>query len=216
MKEKKFISFINNPNIINTSDIGILDNILLEHPYCQTAQILLTKGLLNTDSIRYNRQLKKAAAYCSDRKKLFGLITLKKTPSSKEFKEKQANSTKDALGIGKPLEFKINENHSFSEWLKLIDIKEIRREKKEVLSKFSIKEFKPSKPKKKAFFKPIDLAKDSLIENEDLVTPVLAKVYLEQGHYEKSIKAYEKLIFKYPKKSSFFAKQIKLIKKLNK
>jgi len=200
MKKKQFISLINNPNIINTIDVGILDNIVSEHPYCQSAQILLTKGLLNTDSIRYNLQLKKTAAYCSDRKKLFDLITLNKIPSSKEFKDKKANSNEDALAIGKPLEFNINENHSFSEWLKLVDVKEIRREKIEEVSKFEIKEFKPSKPKKKTFFKPIDLAKDSLIENEDLVTPVLAKVYLEQGHYEKSIKAYEKLIFKYPKK----------------
>ena len=53
-----------------------------------------------------------------------------------------------------------------------------------------------------------------MIENDELVTPTLAKVYLEQEHYEKAISAYEKLILKYPKKNSFFAAQIKLITKL--
>ena len=51
-----------------------------------------------------------------------------------------------------------------------------------------------------------------LIENEELVTPTLAKVYFEQHHYEKAINAYKKLILKYPKKSTFFAAQIELIK----
>jgi len=69
-----------------------------------------------------------------------------------------------------------------------------------------------SKPK--SFFKPLEVAKKSLIENEDLVTPTLAKVYLEQKHYEKAIAAYKKLILKYPEKNSLFANQIKLINKL--
>jgi len=42
----------------------------------------------------------------------------------------------------------------------------------------------------------------------------LAKVYLEQGHFEKAILAYKKLSLKYPEKNSFFANQIKLINKL--
>ena len=46
------------------------------------------------------------------------------------------------------------------------------------------------------------------------MTETLAKVYLEQGHYEKAINAYEILSLKYPQKSSLFANQIKAIKQL--
>ena len=70
--------FIQTPQNIKAKDIAEIDSLLLEFPYYQTAQLLLTKGLLNTDSIRYNRQLKKAAAYSLDIKKLFTLITQNK------------------------------------------------------------------------------------------------------------------------------------------
>jgi hypothetical protein len=98
--------------------------------------------------------------------------------------------------------------------LTLLNIKKIKRQKEVLANNFLEKEIKFSKPKKEDFFNAINIAKESIIENNDLVTPTLAKVYLEQGHYEKSIVSYEKLILKYPKKSSFFASQIKLISKL--
>ena len=54
------------------------------------------------------------------------------------------------------------------------------------------------------------------MENNELVTETLARVYLEQQHFEKAIEAYKKLSLKYPKKSSFFADQINLINDLKK
>ena len=221
MKPKKIITLINNPQAITNTDVTALDNILLKHAYFQIGQLLLAKGLLNTDSIRYNQQLKRAAVYSLDRKKLFRLITLSKkiTTETKFLKDVKPKSVEEKLELGKPLEFDENENHSFSEWLTLLNVKRIERKEKQrgvsLVENFLEKEVTISRPKKEAFFKAIDVAKKSLIENDDLVTPSLAKVYLEQGHYEKAISAYEKLILKYPKKSSFFASQIKLIRKLN-
>ena len=209
------------PQKITGEDVANIDSLLHEFPYFQTAQLLLAKGLLNTDSIRYNRQLKKAAIYSLDRKQLFKLITKHKTeaePSSVESTTEQ--STEQNLAIGQPLAFEKEEEYSFSEWLALTKVKKIDRtpkpSTKQLIDNFIGKEISISKPKKTTFFKPVDVAKESLIENNDLVTPTLAKVYLEQGHYEKAILAYQKLILKYPEKNSFFAAQIELINNLNK
>ena len=207
---------IQNPQQITSFDIDKLNGLLQEYPYCQTAQLLITKGLLNTDSIRYNRQLKKAAAYASDRKKLFKLIILNKSeqPDVSEI----SNQIEDTLTIGKPLSFEKEEEYSFSEWLTLSEVKKIDRipkpNTKQLIDNFIVKKIRISKPKKTDFFKPMDIAKESLIENESLVTPTLAKVYLEQGHYDRAISAYSKLSLKYPEKNSLFASKIKLINKL--
>ena len=66
---------IQSPQHITKDDVTSLDSLLHEFPYFQTAQLLLVKGLLNTDSIRYNQQLKKTASYSLNRKQLFKLIT---------------------------------------------------------------------------------------------------------------------------------------------
>ena len=54
--------------------------------------------------------------------------------------------------------------------------------------------------------------KTSIEDNDDLTTETLAKIYIDQGHYERAIQAYKILCLKYPKKSGFFANQIKIIK----
>tara|TARA_B100000902_G_C26908156_1_gene715500 strand:- start:69 stop:626 length:558 start_codon:yes stop_codon:yes gene_type:complete len=50
--------------------------------------------------------------------------------------------------------------------------------------------------------------------SDDLMTETLAKLYLEQGHFDQSIRAYQILCLKYPKKSSLFASEIKKINKI--
>ncbi len=64
-----------------------------------------------------------------------------------------------------------------------------------------------------AFFNPVDYAKRSEIDREDIVSETLAKIYYNQGSYLKAIGIYKKLILKVPEKSSYFARQIEKISK---
>ncbi|MDX2171990.1 MAG: hypothetical protein SFY56_02645 [Bacteroidota bacterium] len=64
----------------------------------------------------------------------------------------------------------------------------------------------------KKFFVPITQAKESLIENEHLVTETLAKIYAMQGNVNKAVRAYEILSLKFPQKSVYFASLIKKLK----
>ena len=231
MQKERLISLISNPNLINKEDNLFLEEIISQYPFFSISHILLAKGLLNTESIRYNRKLKKASLYSLDRKKLFKLITQKPFGKIIE-KERQievinlekndpiTQEIKKELKIGNPLEFNENDEYSFSQWLSLTNIKKIdryesKKQETEVIENF-IKNNPTIKTDKNKFFSPSETAKNSLIEKDELVTETLARVYLEQEHFEKAIEAYKNLSFKYPKKSSFFADQIKLINDLKK
>ena len=62
------------------------------------------------------------------------------------------------------------------------------------------------------FFAPDIKAKESLIENEHLVTETLARIYALQGNINKAIRAYEILSLKFPQKSAYFATLIQKLK----
>ncbi|MDG1718806.1 MAG: hypothetical protein P8H17_03155 [Flavobacteriales bacterium] len=228
MNTERIISLIESPNLINRKDITFLEDISIKHPSFSISHVLLAKGLLNTESVRYNQKLKKAALYSLNRKQLFRLISedVKKDEIVKEnipievikVEEKLIITKKEELKIGQPLEFDETEEYSFTEWLSLTKVQKINREEKEetdLINNF-IEKSPTIKGEKNKFFSPIETAKSSIIENEELVTETLARVYLEQEYFEKAIESYKKLSLKYPKKSSFFADQINLINDLKK
>ncbi|MGY8987406.1 MAG: hypothetical protein ACKVG7_02495 [Flavobacteriales bacterium] len=226
MNTENLIFLIENPEKIGNNHLQNLEKITDEFPFFSAPQQLLVKGLLNTESFRYNRQLKRAAVYSANRKLLFKLITENKVVVFENTKTelpkivKEKTITEEKLEIGKPLEFDETEEHSFSEWLALTKVKKINREEVKENPKDLIDKFIDTNPIMKAekikFFSPTETAKTSLIENDELVTETLARVYLEQQHFDKAISAYKTLSLKYPEKSSSFADQINLIIDLKK
>ncbi|WP_235835892.1 hypothetical protein [Cognatitamlana onchidii] len=157
-----------------------------------------------------------------------------KTPDTplKETEVPQKPTAEEILDIGKPLQFKKTETHSFNEWLKLTRFKSIERiikqdalepedktkpasekEKKfELIDKFisTNPKIKPTKPVSQKG----NLAKAQMIQPEALMTETLARIYVEQKNYKKAIQSYKILSLKYPEKSSFFANQIKAVEQL--
>lgn len=299
MNTKDYISLLNKPYSLNEKQTGELERVLSEFPYLQSGRAIYLKGLYNQDSFRYNTELKKTAAYTTDRSVLFEFITSEQfqsvqkkyfddsekavsqisvadsevvqpvadkleesikrsiieasptlpepqvevmaeslpeltvedireeiTITDEPVQAEQEAKAEEHLNIGKPLEFNIQEKHSFSEWLQLSKLSPIQREEKpaepETASELNkkmelIDKFIESNPKivpvKAVVQPPVNIERNSQ-DSASLMTETLARVYLEQKKYNKAIQAYEILILKYPEKSVFFADRISDIKTL--
>jgi len=314
MNKTDFISLLQHPATIQQEQTDGLKSVIDEFPYFQSARAIYLKGLKNSESYKYNQELKVTAAYTSDRSILFDFITSEEfaqneisefikqntehlkdidvtveevsvhksleidealqnqikdtektldpslfqpkiTPSRiasfeldkdhdiEDAVEEESTSVEespfDILNLGKPLQFHRSELHSFNEWLKLTSFKPIEREEKNIEN---IENIKDSTEKleasndldKRKKFELIDkfisknpkidpskesnvkhnIAKEQMIQPENLMTETLARIYVEQKNYKKAIQSYKILSLKYPEKSGFFADQIKAIKKL--
>jgi len=86
--------------------------------------------------------------------------------------------------------------------------------RKELIDKFILENPSISRPKAE-FYNPISVAQNSIIDQENIVSETLAKIYEKQGYFEKAISIYEKLRLKYPEKSRYFAAQIERLKEVN-
>jgi hypothetical protein len=236
MNKERFIAQLTNPKIIEAKEIADWEDITKKHPYFQAAKSIYLKSLKQNNNFKYNKVLKETAAMTTDRTVLFEYITdigpvQKRTVFAKPSKSEAIHTSKTsaieaALEIGTPLEFDSREVHSFNEWLQLSKVTPIKRkktgnsfhklnEKIHLIDQFIQKN--PSIP-------PVDKTSNPSkeepvpLQDKNLMTETLAKVYLEQKKYNNAIHAYQILILKYPEKSGFFADQIKKIKflKVNK
>lgn len=68
-------------------------------------------------------------------------------------------------------------------------------------------------PPRREFFNPVDMAKVSSMDREDLVSETLARIFVQQGDIAKAIKIYERLCLNFPGKSSYFADQIENLRR---
>ena len=109
-----------------------------------------------------------------------------------------------------------NQNNSsektFLEWLTNSSNSSLNEEIIVDESSYEVSYIEFEKPKKE-FFSPIKKAKESLNEETLPVSETLAKIYQAQGNISKAIYVYQQLSLIIPEKKSYFASQIKSLKK---
>lgn len=77
MNTQQLIGWMKTPSSLGKEASAQLDTLTQTFPYFQTAQLLYIKSLHNENSFLYNNQLKVSAAYATNRKVLYELITTK-------------------------------------------------------------------------------------------------------------------------------------------
>jgi hypothetical protein len=143
----------------------------------------------------------------------------------KHLKDKNASSTLKNEGNSpahpnkKPLELSSNllieqpttEKEEESTDLDALKRTKLIKEHQEIIDKIIKIEPRINKPKGE-FFNSANKAKDSVVEDNSIVSETLARIYAMQGNLGKAIKTYEILSLKFPEKSAYFAALIKELK----
>lgn len=297
MKKSELIALLRSDTEYTVEQTLEIEKLLEEFPFFNTAQIILSVAYHQQENLKFEKQLRKAAAYANDRKKLHDLhfdqaeskvaetsldpavskeeenieakevITAaetieapspetttidkpintqeeKKQTEADEFLEEQLISAAISSSIllevdeesrkleeqettSKPdLEareenkeeddFVESENHSFSDWLTHYSDEPKEKpiwESASPEAKKGLQAFDQTPQRsKQEFYSAAKMARLSVQEDDDLVTETLAKVYAQQGNYDKAIKAFQKLELKYPEKKIYFAGQIQRLK----
>ena len=122
--------------------------------------------------------------------------------------EKQASSKEENV-IERPIEQEVIAEKPLEDKPKTHSSK---RQKMNLIDQFLVSEAKIVPIKN--YHSDSKLSTESLLEDEELFSEKLAKIYIKQGLLEKALTTYEKLYLKYPEKSAYFATQIEYVKRL--
>ena len=133
------------------------------------------------------------------------LSPTQKTSDKEKTKTPETEKIAESLHIKKLLE--VEDNFQFEGQQYILDEGEFNEPLKNYIQEQI--ETKNTKINPEETYKPKSI---DTIDFEEIISETLAKLYLKQGHKEKGIRMYEKLILKFPEKSVYFASEIEKLK----
>ena len=210
MNKQQFSNYLQNPISLNESSIAGLNELMREFPYCPSAHILLTLNYFNEKDIRYDASLKLTAVYAGSRQIFKNHIeSLSQAGVIAQLPDEDV-VTKEPE-VAPVLEVEITPTAEAEQIKETEELTGPTRTKAELIDEF-IKNLPGISRPKSTFFDPVDAAKTSIVDQENVISETLAKIYFDQKYFEKAIKIYERLSLKFPEKSSYFAALIEKAK----
>jgi len=231
----KLIAFLDEFDPAEKAHYEILDEIVKNHPHFHLVQPYFLKAIEQLRPEKFDNILSHTAIATYDRQLLYDFLEnqkntipktnlkeeqiVEKVKKRKKGKNKKGPKTKIVYDLKKKKNQQVLPKElPFSEWAYYLRHKNNPKRSNEILDKFELFD---SFFEKKRILKATkedsnkdDLSQKSLTHTDELMTETLAKVFVKQKKFENALQAYQILSLKYPEKNSFFADQIKEIKRL--
>lgn len=203
MTSSDIIQWIKQPELLNASTLYELRTMVARYPYFQTLRLLYLKNLYLLHDETFGPELRKSALFVADRSKLYYLI------EGDKLAVKPAKGTK---ALAPEQKEEPNENRTLSL---------INSFLAEVPDDQTVNDELNLSPLTQEYVLTDDnIGNEETVESEaeelddSYFTETLAKIYIKQRRYGKALEIIRKLNLKYPKKSIYFADQIRFLEKL--
>lgn len=235
---------IAHPERLGKDTLYGLRETVAKYPYYQTARLLFLQNLFLLHDPSFGEELRKAALYIPDRRKLFRMVEgenyeIKPSPIHREAQPKPSGdrtqtliddflSTTEEPSVQKGKKLTIADaTTDYAAYLLQLDDAETQPEHKDETpqakrSDALIDDFIENKPERIQLKETPEYVPDiedtnsetSDSQDEGYLTMTLAKIYIKQQRYEKALEIIRKVNLNNPKKSSYFADQIRFLQKL--
>lgn len=238
MVKENFYNYIENPNMMDNNSLQSLERVTEQYPYFQTARLLLYKNKMQEGTANIEDDLAKTAIFCSDRVRFFYFVNeekysmfLKNHDEDKDVDKTLAllDSYLETFSDKKEHEIDKTANNVVSEdyfaylekqenksiFLSDSDTDENKMQHQDIIDAF-LEKANSNKLLSNApeVIQEEENTQSKESEGGEFLTETLAKIYIKQKKYEQALAIIKRLSLNFPKKSVYFADQIRFLEYL--
>jgi hypothetical protein len=207
MTKEELTTWMQHPETLGEKQGSELREMCDVYPYFSITRMLWLKSLQNTHDVRFERETRRTATYCVDRRKLYYLLFPEKKIIQTEYLQTHQPPLYNAFGGDYfTLQSYDSSNHP-EESLKSLALK-----------------LRETRQKAKASIKQDEIVSNSSSpETSNLMTHTnettiyseeMAIALIKQKHYEEALKILHAIRLNIPEKSVYFADQIRFLEKI--
>jgi len=214
MTHEEFISLVKQPETVTAKHVSDLQEMVERYPYFAPAQLFFAKALQESNSIHFGANLKKVSLYSSSRRWLYYYLHPEKKLSNQPYRrERNGKSSGEYFDMINGVE---SEGGDTKQSLK--NLAERLKSARAVVNlpaqlKTGIKvENEPTAVKEITVEKAVSVDYFSIVEPE--ISETNAKKLIIDKKYREAVEILRQLNLNNPKKSVYFADQIRFLEKV--
>ena len=237
--QRHIIDYIRRPDTIDDDAIAQLQALTQEHPYFHIARILLLQALYKKHDPAYDETLRRTAILVPNREAIFRLTEephYTQAEEHKRYEETTDDSESRTVSLidnfleaqtpVSPVSHPIDAKQEYIGYLLQQESRQgtQRQEALPMNGGGVVEDFLENEHGRIVLDDNLEdehnesQSDDSNVhendENNEILTEIMAGIYIKQGKYENAVKIIRQLSLKYPKKNRYFADQIRFLEKL--